>query len=156
MENLQEKSNEDLRYIIRWVPEQRSAAWEQLLKQSPSNLMLAEILQHNTEDKEFSITVGKRLREQIGFVGEVDEIFEMKRIAERAINQPADFEMEDWHCGTSHCIGGWGCLLNKEAARVEVEHGTFVAASALLPSFVPLFFESKETAHKELIRISQL
>ena len=32
----------------------------------------------------------------------------IKRIAETIKAEPARLKMSDWHCGTSHCLAGWG------------------------------------------------
>jgi hypothetical protein len=61
--------------------------------------------------------------------------------------------MSEWHCGTSHCIAGWLCVLNKDAAMIESNYDTAMAGAAFLPSFVPLFYKSDDEAMQVLTQI---
>lgn len=36
----------------------------------------------------------------------------LEKIAEVIVEQPDNFDMGDWHCDSSHCIGGWAQLLS--------------------------------------------
>jgi hypothetical protein len=87
-----------------------------------------------------------QLQKNVGITVPVDEKSLMKQIANEVINRPGSLKMNDWHCGTAHCIGGWACVLNPLAKQIEKENSTFIASVAVLPSYVPVFFISDSEA----------
>ena len=133
----QQPSNYDLSYIIEYT-DLKQQAWEQLLKQQPSNYDLRYIIRY-TDLKQQAAQI---LRGKFGITGPVDELADMKEIAKNVLERPGSLKMDKWHCGTSHCIGGWECMLNKDAAEIEKRSDTETAAYAMLPSYSHLFYKS--------------
>lgn len=36
----------------------------------------------------------------------------LKKIKRRIVREPSKFRMDEWSCGTAHCIAGWACHLS--------------------------------------------
>lgn len=140
----QNPSNEHLRRIIRYTY-LRQEAGEQLMKQNPSNEDLCCLIEYTDLKQEAAIM----LRNHLGLKA-IDEKALMKEIAERVVSQAHLLTMGYWHCGTSHCIGGWLCLLNEQSKEAEQKYGTQTVACALLPSYAHLFYESHQRALQAL------
>lgn len=42
----------------------------------------------------------------------------LRAVKQKILDEPENFSMEDWECGTTKCIGGWACFLfPKEATN---------------------------------------
>lgn len=108
----------------------------------------------NTSDADLRNAAGAQLKEQVGFTGTVDELALMKEIASAVIDRPGSLDMGSWHCGTSHCIAGWACVLNKDAAALENVYTTELAGAVVLPSYSHLFFKNNEEAMAALKEIA--
>lgn len=35
----------------------------------------------------------------------------LRAVKQKILDEPESFDMSDWECGTTRCIGGWACLL---------------------------------------------
>ena len=66
-----------------------------------------------------------------------------------AIRQPGALDMEDWHCGTAHCLAGWAVELTPGAKEFESKTSTYLAGRLLIPELEPFFFSDNETALQE-------
>lgn len=93
---------------------------------------------------------GKALQIHVGLINPPNEAELIKAVAERIISQPSDLKMDTWHCGTSHCIGGWACIISPIASQIEKKYNTKIAASAVLPSYAQWFYTDEDTALKRL------
>ncbi|MBX3253949.1 MAG: hypothetical protein KF862_07385 [Chitinophagaceae bacterium] len=134
------KSNYDLRYIIRYT-DKKDVAGEQLLKQSPSNEDLRYIIRY-TDKKDVA---WEQLRKNLNVTAIVNEEALIKDIAKNVLDRPGSLDMSQWHCGTSHCLAGWACVLSPEAAEVEHRYDTETAGDVFLPNYSHLFFEDNDT-----------
>lgn len=85
-----------------------------------------------------------QLKAQVGFTGTVDELALIKEIAADVIDRPGSLIQESWHCGTSHCVAGWACVLNKYAAEFEAKYSTELAGCLVLPNYAHLFFKGND------------
>lgn len=141
-------TNWDLYKIIAYTDLKKEAA-AQLLNQNPTNGELVTILR-DVEDSNIRQEAVHRLRQGIGVPENIDEDFEMKRIAQVVTANPYCLDMSSWHCDTTHCIAGHLCILNEQASELEKKYGTAVVAAAFLPSYVPMFYTSNEEALKFL------
>lgn len=49
----------------------------------------------------------------------------LRRIQEKILAEPENFNMRTWTCGTAHCIGGWACVLSgkveEDTSVIEME-----------------------------------
>jgi hypothetical protein len=78
------------------------------------------------------------LGKPIAFGAEADD--RIKRIAATIEQEPDRLKMDDWHCGTSHCIAGWGVhqegkagyALEREVAALSGDRPTAGAGLLLL------------------------
>ncbi len=148
----QSPSNEDLRYIIEYVPESRNVAGEQLLKQSPSNSDLRYIIEYVPESRNVAHL---KLCKKIGvnkssLPNELDLI---KEIGESVISRPGSLKMDSWHCGTSHCLAGWAAVLSETARKIELLTDTETAGCIVIPNYSNLFFENNECVLNKLKEI---
>jgi DNA-binding MarR family transcriptional regulator len=166
----QSPSNDDLRYIIRYT-DKKNEAWEQLLKQSPSNYDLRYIIEYTDKKNEaaeqllkqspsnedlryiirytdgpISKSAAAELRSSLGITVPVDEEKLIKEIAQAVTERPGSLEMSKWHCGTTHCIAGWACVLNPIASELEKKFDTETAGHAVLPSYAKHFYSTNEEA----------
>ncbi|GAA0561810.1 hypothetical protein [Chitinophaga japonensis] len=142
-ESLIGRSNYDLRYILRFCSDAdlRNRAGEQLKGQEPSNEDLCEII----EKTDLVDEAAEMLRERLG-AKMVDEGALVKDVAKAVLARPSDFDMGHWHCGTTHCWAGWGCLISPIAKEIEKEHGTRVAGCATMPHYAKNFYLSNDEA----------
>jgi hypothetical protein len=81
-----------------------------------------------------------------------DENTLIKQIAHRVKNSPKCLEMSTWHtCGTTHCIGGHACNMDKTAEKIEKQlNNPAYAAAAVLPHYVKWFHLDNNTAFEKL------
>ena len=172
---LENKSNYDLCYIIRYT-DKKNEAWEQLLKQSPSNSDLCYIIEYTDKKNEAGERLlkqspsnddllyivkytdkkneaAKELRSRFGAPEIIDEHNHIKAIAEAVLSQPGSLCMDRWHCETTHCLAGWECVLSEEARKIETQSDTETAGCAMLPSYAHLFFSDNETVLEELKKV---
>lgn len=42
------------------------------------------------------------------------------RIKDRLLAEPENFEMQSWHCGSTHCIGGWAQVIAGTPVSADV------------------------------------
>ena len=145
----QSPSNYDLRYIIEYT-EKRDAAWEQLLKQSPDNDDLRYIIEY-TEKRD---AAWEQLLKQLGVTERVDEELLIKQIAKEVVSRPGSLKMDSWHCGTSHCLAGWATVLSPVAQKIESDTDTETAGCAVLPSYARYFFSSNDVVFEMLQKIA--
>ena len=147
----QSPSNDDLLYIIEYVEAARDRAWEQLLKQSPSNYDLLYIIRYVEAARD-------RARAQVlsGLPSEaIDEKVLIKEIADAVLSRPGSLRMDQWHCGTSHCLAGWACVLNKPAAQLETLTNTETAGHIALPSYAKYFYDDDATVLELLKQVAE-
>jgi hypothetical protein len=65
------------------------------------------------------------------------------------------FEMGSWHCGTTHCRGGWAITLHPMGAELEQAFGPWLAAAVIYLAStrrVPDFFASNKDALADIKR----
>ena len=72
-----------------------------------------------------------------------------------------NLNMEDWHCGTTHCRAGWAITLaGEEGKKLESVLGSKLAGRYIYEAstgrVAPRFFVSKETALKEIKRCASI
>ncbi len=141
----QQATNEDLRYVLRWCGDAdlKNRALTQLISQQATN----EDLAHAICFAPGTIPVAHPLLlKQLGIDVPVDEVALIKEIAENVLARPGSLEMASWHCGTSHCMSGWACVLNKTAENIERSSSTFIAGAAVIPNYAQHFFKSNNEA----------
>jgi hypothetical protein len=138
--------------VIRYT-DLKTEAWAQLLKQSPDDGTLVFVIKTTPE---LRAEAARMIRERHGVFGSLDEDGLMRSVAAAVIERPGSLKMDAWHCGTSHCIGGWACVLSEYAARIEKESNAETAAHAMLPSYSHLFFTDDKTALAELHKIASI
>ena len=119
-----------------------------LTEQDPANRELTHVLRW-CSDQEIRNAAWKMLTDSVGLVG-VDETSLIKEIAVNVLERPGSLDMNSWHCGTSHCLAGWACVVNKQVMKVEKEHGTEIAGAAALPNYAHLFYSDNDTVLKKL------
>jgi hypothetical protein len=141
----QQPTNSELTYILRWCgdAELKNKAWEVLSTQQPTNSELTYILRW-CGDAELKNKAWEVLRLNLGITTPVDEEALIKEIAENVLSRPGSLKMDSWHCGTSHCLAGWACVLSPIGAEVESKESTEIAGAALLPNYAQFFFSSNE------------
>ena len=110
--------------------------------------LLDTILYSNKTDKRNE--AWEQLRKNLNIVVPVDEEALIKQIAHNVLERPGALNMDSWHCGTSHCLAGWACVLNPIASEIESKTDTETAGCAVLPSYANLFFSDNETVLKIL------
>ncbi len=129
--------------------ELRRSAWEYLKNKSPTPNNIRYILRWVFDD-DIKNQAGIFLRTMLGLPIVFDEHKQLREIAEQVLKNTETFQTVEWHIGDSHCIAGWLCVLNQDAAKIEAQYNTGVAGAAFLPSFVPYFYTSKDEAIKFL------
>ncbi len=105
-----------------------------------SNYDLRYIIEYTDKKNE----AWEQLMKNLEVTEKVDEEALIKEIAENVLDRPGSLNMGKWHCGTSHCLAGWACILNETAAEIEQRFDTETAGDAVLPSYSHLFFETNE------------
>jgi hypothetical protein len=150
MENLEGKSNGDLRYIIEYT-DKKNEAGEQLMKQNPSNGDLADLIVNGVMIDEASAILKANTGSQL--VNEKQLIY---AIAQTVINQPGSLDMGQWHCGASHCLAGWAATLHPIAREIEEKNDTKIAGCAVLPNYAYLFFSDNDTVLEKLKEIASV
>ena len=85
----------------------------------------------------------------------IDEKKLIKQIANNVIERPGSLNMNSWHCGTSHCLAGWACVLDEDVMEVEKKESTQIAGAAALPSYVHLFYSDNDTVLQVLENINK-
>ena len=153
--NLSTKSNQELVDILGGSEDEilLNKAGEALAANNPTNDQLFNTLRYCT-DKSIIAKAGAKLRENVGISVPVDESSLIKQIAHEVLSRPGSLKMDQWHCGTAHCIGGHACLVNPIAADIEKRFNTQTAAAAVLPNHVSLFFEDDDKALSYLTAIN--
>ncbi|MXV16862.1 hypothetical protein [Hufsiella ginkgonis] len=138
-------TNEQLTYIIRWCPDGdlKNRAGELLATKNPTNEQLTYIMEY-CPDGDLKNRAWERLRANLGIVVPVDEEVLIKEIANAVLSRPGSLKMESWHCGTSHCLAGWACVLNPIAKEIESKHDTRIAGSAVLPHYAQFFYSDND------------
>ncbi len=112
-------THEDLQYIIEYCP--------------------AEALKNS---------VGEVLKAMFNITEEFDQEVLIRKIAAQVLAQPSYFNQDSWHCGTTHCTAGWGCVLDPGMAKIEKkiggDLGTEISGCIAMPKYAHLFFKSNE------------
>lgn len=85
---------------------------------------------------------------------QVNEGALMREIAQKLIQNPELLNVNAWHDGSTHCLGGWAIALNEKAQEIEKQFGPEIAAGLLLPAYTHLFFADKQTVMDELKSIA--
>lgn len=102
---------------------------------------LADIAMHSTVEP-----VLNHVAEKVQFDrSQVDEGALIKALAEKLLQNPSLLNVNHWHDGETHCLGGWAIALVPEAQAIEKEYGSEIAAALLLPNYTHLFFADRET-----------
>ena len=135
----QNPDNEDLRYIIEYT-DLKSHAAEQLLKQNPDNEDLRYIIRYTDLKSQAAEQLLKLCK-----IEKIDEEALIKEIAGIVVKEPSKLKMDNWHCGTSHCLAGWAVTLRPDLQKVENKFDTETAGCVALPNYAHLFFQSNET-----------
>lgn len=153
----QSPDNEDLTYIIKYYKniDIINQACEILLKQSPDNYDLTSIIEYCKNVNIVNQAI-KKLRTNLKIKTRLQEKSLIKKIAKTVIDNPERLDMDRWHCGTSHCIAGWACVLDKTAKELEINHGTKIAATAVIPNYAKYFNINNNEALKILKKINNL
>ncbi len=177
-ERLKKKSPtcDDLFYLI-WrgtVKTDEAAEW--CLKLNPDKKMLWDILEYSDKKDEAALQliqmplelyeladlvlksssepVLNLLSERVQFDRRnVHEAELIQKIAEKILNNPELLNVNHWHAGDTHCLGGWAITLHEQAQEIEKQFGSEIAASLLLPHYTRLFFADRETVLAELKNI---
>ena len=69
----------------------------------------------------------------------------IKNISENVMSCPSNLKMDNWHCGTQHCIAGWATTLNPIAREIEKRYNTETAGFAVLPNYAQYFYSDNDT-----------
>ncbi len=152
-------TNSELTYILEYCSDAdlKNKAWELLATKSPTNSELTYILRW-CSDADLKNKAWELLATDLGVLGKVNEKALIKEIAETVLSRPESLNMSKWHCGTSHCLAGWACVLNPDAMQVEKnigrEEGTRIAGSVFLPSYANLFYEDNDKVLEVLTAIA--
>lgn len=77
----------------------------------------------------------------------------IRKIAQKLIQNPELLNVNTWHDGDTHCLGGWAIMLNEKAQEIEKQVGPEIAAGLLLPTYTHLFFADKQTVLDELKKL---
>ena len=142
-------TNSELTYILRWCPdaELKNKAGLLLADKNPTNSELTYILRW-CPDAELKNKAGLLLADRFGVTDKVNEKVLIKKIAETVLSRPGSLKMSSWHCGTSHCVAGWACVIDPDAMQLEKEIGgeyaTRIAGSVFLPSYANMFYEDND------------
>ncbi len=138
----------ELWYILEYSNQKDEAALQ--LINSPLELHeLADILVNSTSEPILKY-VCERLQIDINVINESELI---REIAPKILNDPNLLDVNHWHNGENHCLGGWAITINKDGQEIERQYGSEIAACLLLPNYKHLFFTDKETVIKELKEI---
>ena len=148
-ELLKEKSptNSELTYIIEYCSSEslKNSTWELLKEKSPTNSELTYIIECCSSES-LKNSAWELLKEKLGITEDIDQEALITEIANEVLSRPGSLKMNNWHCGTSHCIAGWACVINPVGMRVEKEHSTQIAGSALLPKYAHMFYVEDDVA----------
>ncbi len=141
--NQENPTNSELTYIIKYCPDAdlKNKAGELLATKNPTNSELTYIIKY-CPDADLKNKSGELLRINLGITEVIDEKALIKEIAKSILERPNSLKMDSWHCGTSHCLAGWACVINKTAMKIESEHNTEIAGCAIIPSMAQHFFKS--------------
>lgn len=138
-------SKKDLWHILEYS-DQKDEAARQLIKKPLELHEFADILAHSTAEPVLEL-----LSERVGFDrSSVNETELIHEIANKILNDSALLDVNNWHNGNKHCVGGWAITLNERAQEIEKEFGSEIAACLLLPTYKHLFFMEKEKVIEEL------
>lgn len=85
---------------------------------------------------------------------QVDESALIQSIAQKLLQNPDLLNVNNWHDGETHCLGGWAITLHDKAQDFEKEFGSEIIASLLLPSYRHLFFVDKPSVLEALKAIA--
>jgi DNA-binding MarR family transcriptional regulator len=146
----QSPTNSDLVYIIRYT-DKKNEAWEQLLKQSPTNSDLVYIVKNIDGECKVRDEAIFKLRTDLKVPTDFNEESLINEIASIVVSSPDKLKMDQWNCGTSHCLAGWACVLDKDIQKAEQSctssdfSKTEIAGVAALPNYSNLFYENDVT-----------
>ena len=140
MQNLENYTNGQLvDSIIYGTKTERNQAGTVLATKNPTNSELTYIMRY-CSDADLRNQAWTVLATNCGIEGKVDEEALIKEIAIQVLDRPGSLNMGQWHCGTSHCLAGWACIINPEAKKIENSESTEIAGAAVLPSYAHLFY----------------
>jgi|GEM_PF-2833911 len=86
---------------------------------------------------------------------QVNEEELLQEITKKILKNPELLDVDHWHNGEKHCLGGWAINLNEASQKIEKEFGSEIAAGLLLPNYTHLFFTDKETVLEALKKKSK-
>ncbi|AWH85506.1 hypothetical protein HYN59_10435 [Flavobacterium album] len=81
---------------------------------------------------------------------QVNEEELLQVITQKILKNPELLDVDHWHNGEKHCLGGWAITLNEASQKIEQEFGSEIAAGLLLPNYTHLFFSDKKTVLEAL------
>lgn len=81
---------------------------------------------------------------------QVNEGALIRKIAQKLIENPELLNVNHWHDGDTHCLGGWAIMLNDKAKEIEKQVSSEIAAGLLLTNYTHLFFADKQAVLDEL------
>ncbi len=91
-------------------------------------------------------SVVKALSKRIKFDrSQVDEKKLIRKIAQKIVANPEILDVNSWHNGEKHSVGGWAITLNEAGKKVEKEYSSEIAACLLIPNYRHLIFADRET-----------
>lgn len=118
--DLSNKSNDDLRYIIKYT-DKKDEAGAQLLKQLG--------IENLPNEKDLIIKISNQVLEH------PDTLYQKKWHKS---------------CGTAHCIAGWATVLSPEARIIEKAFDTEFAGQMVLPNYKKLFYKKNKEVKEYL------
>lgn len=80
----------------------------------------------------------------------VSELKLIREIAGKITANPELLDVNHWHNGEKHSVGGWAIVLNEAAQKVEKEYSSEIAACLSIPTYRHLIFADRETVLAEL------
>lgn len=79
----------------------------------------------------------------------------IREIAGKITANPELLDVNHWHNGEKHSVGGWAIVLNEAAQKVEKEYSPEIAACLSIPTYRHLLFADRETVLAELKKIRE-
>lgn len=90
--------------------------------------------------------VVKALSKRIKFDrSKVNEKKLIREIAEKIIANPELLDVNHWHNGEKHSVGGWAITLSDAGKEIEQNYSSEIAACLLIPNYRHLIFADRET-----------
>lgn len=141
-------SQEDLWHILKYSNQKDEAAIR--LITMPLELHeMANIIVESTCEPVLAF-----ISKQVGFnISSINEQELIHEIANKILNEQELLDVNNWHNGNKHCVGGWAIQLNDKAQEIEKLYGSEIAACLLIPNYKHLIFADKQEVVKQLHEI---